>query len=184
MKVVAFRRYYRSVRHYAVLDYSPIELLLKESRTSGSVRWQFVYSVYEFIIMTKPPVEHHDNMPDGDEAEGSEEVKKSLEALFFFVYLSNYFRLFSLLQPDQSSRSTKGRVKSSLNEIDDYNDDDSSDGDLNTKELLDKYASIKDSSADPDFEPSSDELSSENISEADTEEEKTESRKELNGKSK
>ena len=48
--------------------------------------------------------------------------------------------------------------------------------------MLDKYATIKDSSADPDFEPSSEDLSSENISEADTEEEKTESRKELNGK--
>lgn len=68
-------------------------------------------------------------------------------------------------------------MKNSLNEI----DDDSSDDDLNTTELLEKYSKVKDSSADPDYTPTSDEVLSENTSDADTEEEKTESRKELNG---
>lgn len=69
--------------------------------------------------------------------------------------------------------------KNSLNEI----DDDSSDGDLSTNEMLEKYEKVKDSSADPDYVPSSgEELSSEEFSsEVDTEEEKTESQKQLNG---
>lgn len=69
--------------------------------------------------------------------------------------------------------------KNSLNEI----DDDSSDGDLNTKEMLDKYEKVKDSLDDPDYVPSSDEevSSDEFSSEVDTEEEKTESQKKLNG---
>lgn len=67
-----------------------------------------------------------------------------------------------------------------MNEID---GDDSSDNELCTKELLDKYEKAKDSQADPDYAPlSSEDLSSEEISsEADTEEEKTESQKKLNG---
>jgi hypothetical protein len=67
-----------------------------------------------------------------------------------------------------------------LNEID---DDTTDDEDLSTKELLDKYENVKDSSVDPDYVPSSsEELSSDEIlTEADTEEEKTESQKQLNG---
>jgi hypothetical protein len=62
--------------------------------------------------------------------------------------------------------------------------DDSSDDDLNTNEMLEEYAKLKDTSADPDYVPhSGDESSGEetaSVDEVDTEEEKTESRQKLN----
>lgn len=180
MKLVAFRRYYRSVRHYAVRRYTPIELLLKESRCSISVFWRICYNIYERVVMTKPPVEHHSNMPREEEPIEAVEQVKEFRVSFTFTFLPIFF---SLLQTDKTLKSTKSRKhvkKNSLNEI----DDDSSDGDLSTKELLDKYETVKDSSADADYMPSSssEELSSDEVmTEADTEEEKTESQKQLNG---
>lgn len=73
-------------------------------------------------------------------------------------------------------------MKNSLNEID--GDSSGSDDEMTTEQLLDEYAKIEDSSADPDWVPGDSEPSSEEISsegEIDTEEEKTESQKKLNG---
>jgi hypothetical protein len=78
MKIVAFRRYYRSVRHYAVQRYTPIELLLKETRCAYSVFWRIIYNIYERIVMTKPPVEHHSNMQSENPIEGVMEQVKEL----------------------------------------------------------------------------------------------------------
>lgn len=72
--------------------------------------------------------------------------------------------------------------KSSLNQIDD-DDDDTSEGDMSTEKMLNEYAKMKDSSADADYEPQSEEASSEEVSsegDIDTEEEKTESQRKLN----
>lgn len=62
MKIVAFRRYYRSIRHYAVNSLSEAELERREQRISSSVGWRIFFRTYELIFMTKPPVEHHSNM--------------------------------------------------------------------------------------------------------------------------
>lgn len=57
-----------------------------------------------------------------------------------------------------------------------------SDEDLQTTDLLDKYANRGDSYAkDPDFEPGEEPSSEDISSDVDTEEEKTESQKKLNG---
>lgn len=87
-----------------------------------------------------------------------------------------------LLQTDRLVGSGTGEnvKKNSLNDIDDI-DDSSDDDDLDTTQKLEAYSKLKDSSADPDYvptsEPSSEELSSDDI---DTEEEKTESQRMLN----
>lgn len=85
-----------------------------------------------------------------------------------------------MLQLDYSSEPQIVRkLKNCLDEV----DDNISDDDLTTNEMIDKYAKIKDSSADVDYTPSSeDELSTEEFSgEAESEDERTESRKQLNG---
>jgi hypothetical protein len=68
MKIVGFRRYYRSIRHYAVKKYTPIELMLKTARCNRWWIWRMIYRAYEFVVMTKPPVAHHANMPDEDDS--------------------------------------------------------------------------------------------------------------------
>lgn len=60
MVVVSFRRYYRSVRHYAVVKYSEDNLRLKEFRCKRSLFWRFLYGSYEAVFMTNPPVKVHD----------------------------------------------------------------------------------------------------------------------------
>lgn len=54
---------------------------------------------------------------------------------------------------------------------------------MSTEKMLNEYATMKDSSADADYEPQSEEASSEETSsegDLDTEEEKTESQRKLN----
>lgn len=52
-----FRRYYQSVRHYAVRQYSDKALEMKERRCKFLVLWQIFYKVYESIVMTQPPAD-------------------------------------------------------------------------------------------------------------------------------
>lgn len=60
-----FRRYYRSVRHYAVDCFSEVDWTRRNERVSESIIWFALYKSYELVFMTKPPVEYHsDNLPE------------------------------------------------------------------------------------------------------------------------
>lgn len=59
VKVIAFRRYYRSIRHYAVTEYWKEKDLAVMERRKESRPWRFFYRIYEAIFMTKPRVAHH-----------------------------------------------------------------------------------------------------------------------------
>lgn len=84
MKIVAFRRYYRSVRHYAVTKLTESELKIKSERCAESFIWRVIYSIDELIFMRKPPVENHSNMPNDQVPSSSEQVKTEL------ILLSNH----------------------------------------------------------------------------------------------
>lgn len=59
-KVIAFRRYYRSVRHYAVTEYWTSGDLTKiENRKKANFAWKIYYIFYEMFFMTRPLVEQH-----------------------------------------------------------------------------------------------------------------------------
>lgn len=71
-KVIAFRRYYRSIRHYAVNSRTDEEDKLIANRKTWPF-WRLYYRVYETIFMTKPIVEvHHLNCLNGDATEVSQ----------------------------------------------------------------------------------------------------------------
>lgn len=67
MKIIDFRRYYRSIRHYAVRRRTKSDIELLEQRCDNSFLWCLFYFFDERIFMRKPPVEHHSNMPREDE---------------------------------------------------------------------------------------------------------------------
>lgn len=59
VKVIEFRRYYRSIRHYAVTEYwTEKDLKIMEQRKE-SLQWRIYFRIYEAIFMTKPRVAHH-----------------------------------------------------------------------------------------------------------------------------
>ncbi|CRL08662.1 CLUMA_CG021377, isoform B [Clunio marinus] len=157
MKMVHFRRYYRSVRHYAVKRLTPEEKLLKERRIAASPQWMLYYAIIDNIFMKGPPVEHH------SDNSGFEED-----------------------QTDKNAVNGKKRALNGIDdgEDDDNADNDElNESDfLTTSELLNKFGAEDDTSADPDYVPPEDEPSSEELStdEFDTEEEKTESQRKLN----
>jgi len=53
-RVVDFRRYYRSIRHYAIQQPSSEQQMLIAKRRSANAAWRFYYDAYEMIFMTKP----------------------------------------------------------------------------------------------------------------------------------
>lgn len=62
-KVIAFRRYYRSIRHYAIDKWSDDDKKMIEERKAWPA-WKIYYHVYEMIFMTQPRVEHHHDNED------------------------------------------------------------------------------------------------------------------------
>lgn len=58
-KVIQFRRYYRSIRHYGVtMRWTEEDLKIMERRKQW-LMWRIYYQLYEMIFMTKPLVENH-----------------------------------------------------------------------------------------------------------------------------
>ncbi|CAH1714766.1 unnamed protein product [Chironomus riparius] len=113
-KVIAFRRYYRSIRHYAVNAWTAQDKEMIENRKAW-IWWRLYYRVYESIFMTKFIVEIHQH-------------KAALEV---------------------GNGKPNGHGKRSLDISSSDIDDD-----LNTNEMLEKYANAEDSLvADPDYEP-------------------------------
>lgn len=90
MRIIGFRRYYRSVRHYAVERYSEENLKLKEERCKSLLFWRIVYNVYERIVMTKPPVEKHSNMPEDDTID--DQVKKFMLSAYNTILSIDFTR--------------------------------------------------------------------------------------------
>lgn len=58
VKVIAFRRYYRSIRHYAVNAWTAEDKKMIENRKQW-IFWRIYYRIYEAIFMTKLIVEVH-----------------------------------------------------------------------------------------------------------------------------
>lgn len=104
MKIVSFRRYYRSVRHYAVTKLTESELKLKEERCAGSFIWRVIYNIDGRIFMRKPPVEIHSNMPKVH-VSSEEQVKTALKAIVE-QSLSNLLTWFR-----QTTASSTGTVE-------------------------------------------------------------------------
>jgi hypothetical protein len=74
-KIINFRRYYRSVRHFAVDKWTEDDKKMIEERRAG-IFWRVYYRIYEIVFMTKPRVEQHNNderaTKVGDNAEATE----------------------------------------------------------------------------------------------------------------
>jgi len=64
-KVNEFRRYYRSVRFFAVKPLTKEALKEREERSKASFIWRLIYSIDESIFMRKPPMvcedDNHEN---------------------------------------------------------------------------------------------------------------------------
>jgi hypothetical protein len=94
-KIVIFRRYYRSIRHYAVDKWSDEDRKLIEERKE-QILWRVYYRIYEIIFMTKPRVEihyNHDdpkiNKPEATETATAPEVSRG--SLIVCQFLKDYF---------------------------------------------------------------------------------------------
>lgn len=161
-KIIAFRRYYRSIRHYAVDKWTEDDKKLIETRKSN-VAWRYYYRIYEVLFMTQPRVEHHHNGDDDDD-EGDSNVKADNAEK----------------EKDKREKSPKVNGKKSLN-VSSSSEATDTDEELNPMELLDKYADL-DSTADPDYKPDSSNLNStlDSIGTDDEEARKTESQIKLN----
>lgn len=70
-KIIAFRRYYRSIRHYAV-DCRTAEEEVIVAERKKILFWRVYYRVYEAVVMTRPIVEvHGSNSSNGNVGEVS-----------------------------------------------------------------------------------------------------------------
>lgn len=69
LSILHFRRYYRSVRHYAVDAFTKEDWQRRDERVKESMIWAILYKIYELIFMTKPLVEFHPDrvVPDSPE---------------------------------------------------------------------------------------------------------------------
>lgn len=105
MRIVGFRRYYRSVRHYAVERYTEDHLKLKEERCKSHRFWRICYNLYERIVMTKPPVERHSNMPEDDTID--DQVKKLIYAVCLQHNLNHGFRQMPAIEKRNQTLSRK-----------------------------------------------------------------------------
>lgn len=76
LKVSNFRRYYRSVRYYAVQQLSDEALKTREAR-KAYIFWWFIYKIDESIFMRSPPIICDDEKHEEHVAPG-EQVKKYL----------------------------------------------------------------------------------------------------------
>lgn len=80
MKISSFRRYYRSVRHYAVNKPTADELKLEKDRCANSLFWTVAYNLRSWVFMTEPLIVQHSNMPKEGSAATPAEVTERLES--------------------------------------------------------------------------------------------------------
>ncbi|KAG5679367.1 hypothetical protein PVAND_008937 [Polypedilum vanderplanki] len=123
-KIIDFRRYYRSIQHYAVDKWTENEKKFIEERKRSTL-WKFYYQVYEYVFMTEH--EHDDN--DEKPVDKANEQKKR----------------------NRNKRSLNiSDEKEDLNSSSSFSSN--SDNELNAMELIDKYGELN-SSCDPDYKP-------------------------------
>ncbi|XP_070498048.1 uncharacterized protein Jabba isoform X3 [Chironomus tepperi] len=141
-KVAEFRRYYRSIRHYAVDAWTAEDREMIAKRKAW-IWWRIYYRFYETFFMTKHLVEKHG--PKSPVAPAAPDA-------------------------DADNGKSNGHDKQSEDQGQGSSD---TDDDLNTNELLEKYAKEPDTlEADPDYKPNESEiLEAKNASEDDDSEE-------------
>lgn len=85
-KVIGFRRYYRSIRHYAVNRWTEDDKKLIDNR-KGWPFWRLYYQIYEMIFMTKQIVEIHQLNDDREVSNIFIDVSKFIVYQKFFLFV-------------------------------------------------------------------------------------------------
>lgn len=88
-KVIQFRRYYRSIRHYGVTSRWTEEDLKNIERRKQWLMWRIYYQLYEMIFMTKPLVENHQHKNENDTASNGKvrmDIVENLQGVEILIF--------------------------------------------------------------------------------------------------